>query len=100
MNEFAVWVTRDWREGVCHFCGIRDEQVDGDRIRWYDAKRRICSQPGCVRRFQIAVEQEAHRLRRLRRTGKRTPAQVHEQILEERKARRRAARLRRKGKAA
>lgn len=92
----AAAVARDWPEGVCHFCGVTAEQVDGDRIRWLGQRRTVCSQPGCVRRLWLAVDQEERRTHQARR--KRTPADIHQLKLAEAKARRRASR--RKGKAA
>jgi hypothetical protein len=98
VTDLEIRVTRSWPSGVCHFCGVLDEQVDGDRIRWADAHRSVCNQPGCLRRFRIEVDREGQRLRAANR--RRTPAEVHEQIMKERRERRTAARARRKAKAA
>ena len=90
-------IAASWPAGICHFCGIPDERVDGDRIRWVDSRRAVCSQPGCVRRFGSEVEKALHAARPKR---KRSPAEVHALILEERRRKRREYRLRRKGRAA
>lgn len=78
--------------GVCRYCGVADAAIDGDRLRWHDAGRTCCSQYGCVKQFE-----RAEQLRRSFQPRRRTPAEVHQQILEEQRARRRA---RRKGRAA
>jgi hypothetical protein len=100
MNEFTLWVTRNWPEGVCHFCDVEDAQVDGDHVRWLSTKRNVCNHPGCQRKLQVEVDREQKRQRASRRSGKRTPAEVHQQIMQERRARRAASRARRKAKAA
>jgi hypothetical protein len=102
MNARAAAVlVRQWPAGVCHFCAITDAEVDGDRVRWLDTWRTVCSQPGCIRQFEAAVAQWefAHRGPR-----KMSPAEVHELIREKAKRKRRqyreAAKARRKGRVA
>lgn len=102
MNErAAVLVASSWPAGVCHFCGLTEEHVDGDRVRWFNTSRTVCSQPGCIRQFGFEIDRWELRHRRPRKLS---PADVHELIREEAKRKRRqyreAAKARRKGRVA
>ena len=35
--------------GVCTYCGVTDEQVDGNKLSWHDATRTCCSKYSCVK---------------------------------------------------
>jgi hypothetical protein len=96
-QAIAANVAQSWQPGFCHYCGVTEEQVDGDHIRWLGAKRTVCSQPGCIRRFNSDIDRAIARIRQTQR--KRTPADIHALKIEERRARRRASRLRGKTKA-
>jgi hypothetical protein len=82
--------------GTCRYCGCTEESPcrlsDGDTCSWINRERNVCSAPGCARRYYATL--------RTARPKKLAPWQVHERILEERRARRRASRQRKKGKAA
>lgn len=86
-----------WPRGVCHFCEVEEDRVDGDRIRWLRVERNVCSQPGCIRAFSAVVERALARL--TRRPRKLSPGQVHELILEKERKKRREYRERAKAKA-
>lgn len=96
--QLAARIAGRWPAGVCHFCGIRDEQVDGDRIRWINDERSVCSQVGCVRQFNAEIGRAAFAGQRKPR--KRTPADISELKEQERRQRAAAARARRKGRVA
>lgn len=83
-------VARERPAGICHYCRVTEEQVDGDRIRWLGTKRTVCSQPGCIRKFDIDIDREIARQRQTKR--KRTPAEIHALKIEERRSRRGASR--------
>jgi hypothetical protein len=94
-------IARDWPRGVCHFCGIRDEQVDGDRHRWHSSRQDVCSAPGCIVQLNAAIDRAMMLLRRGNR--KRSPGEIHRLQQEERRLKRqqyRARRAQRKGRAA
>lgn len=83
MNQaLAATIARRWPVNVCRFCGITEDQVDGDRVRWTNMFHNVCSGPGCVRRFELMVKQP----KPLRR-GKLTPGEVHRRIRSRRKRR-------------
>jgi hypothetical protein len=83
-------VAQAWPAGVCHYCGIADAAVDGDRVCWLGRQRNVCNRVGCVRRFSADVNARVRALDRPKR--KRTPAEIHEIKIEERRARRRQQR--------
>lgn len=76
-----------WPAGVCHYCGITDADVDGDRIGWLTPARCVCNQFACRRKFENAKRELARDLRQA--TRKRTPAEIHELKTKERAAKRR-----------
>ena len=69
--------------GVCRFCGITDEQIDGDRVRWLGESRTVCSKPACIRAHYAAVDRRKSEHRQ--RTRKLSPAEIHALILKKRK---------------
>lgn len=83
------------KAGVCRYCHVTDDQVDGDRLRWHDAERTCCSQYACVKQYERAAQ-----ITRDFRPRRRSPAEVHQQIVAEHRERRRRARARTKGRAA
>lgn len=97
--QAADFVAMNWTPGMCHFCGITDAEVDGDRVRWFNAWRTVCSKPGCIRQFDAEVARWERRHRAPRRLNS---AEVHELIREETKQKRKqyreAAKARRKGR--
>lgn len=102
MNErlrMAETIQREWRDGVCHYCGVTDAEIDGDRIAWLGRRRRVCNRPGCARQFWGDVDRALARQVQLR-PRKKSPAEVHALIQEEKRRKRREYRLRRKGRAA
>ncbi len=73
--------------GVCRFCGITDAQVDGDKRSWLGASRTVCSAPACIRAHYAErdrAQAEANKARH-----KRTPAEIHQLMIQERRERRR-----------
>jgi len=99
--QAAAFVSMNWTADECHYCGITDAEVDGDRVRWFNASRTVCSQPGCISQFDVEIARFEQRHRRPRKLS---PAEVHELIREEAKRKRRqyreAAKARRKGRVA
>lgn len=91
-SAIAVKLARDWPEGICRYCAIAEERVDGDRIRWLGRRRTVCNQPGCVRKFGLDIDRAEKADRRAKR--KRTPAEIHELILDEKRRKRPASRER------
>jgi hypothetical protein len=90
--------------GTCRFCGCTEDDPcsvppygAGDTCAWLDAECTVCS--NCAGAW-AAKERAEQAARIAARPKKLTSWQVHEQILEERRARRRASRQRRKGRAA
>ena len=68
--------------GICQFCGITDDEVDGCRIAWVNNERTCCSKSACVR------ERNRKARRRAEKPRPRTPADIHQLIKDEAKARR------------
>ena len=97
-ERVAARLVSRWVSGQCRFCLITDEHVDGDRIRWAGSQRNVCSRSQCMRRFQDEVTRELGRVERAVQR-KRTPAEIHALKLEERRAKRRQYRLRKRGAA-
>lgn len=98
-ERIAAQLALDWPEGVCHYCAIADDQVDGDRIRWLGRRRKVCNQSGCVRRFNADIDRAEPEDRQARR--KRTPGDIHLLKMQEKRERRAVSRARsRKRKAA
>ena len=98
-------VVREWPADVCHYCGCTEDNAcrlpNGDPCGWLRWGR-VCNAPNCIRAFQAEVERLVARLSR--RPHKRTPGEVHQQILDDARAKRKqyreAAKARRKGHAA
>jgi hypothetical protein len=87
--------------GTCQICGCHGERcklADGDLCSWFNPERTVCTADACIKEYgrrEKKLEAEAER-----RTKKRAPWQVHELIKEERNAKRRAARAKRKQRGA
>jgi hypothetical protein len=77
---------------VCRYCGIRDEQVDGDRRRWLNRERNLCNAPGCIRQWSAMLDRAVAAANR--RPRKRTPAEIHQLKLQEKRDARRRYRAR------
>jgi len=100
-DAIAAALARSWPRGVCHFCELRDEQVDGDRHRWLNEQQNVCSATGCVIQMRNAVDRAMALQQRGRR--KLTPPEVHElkmQKIRKRRQKYRAKQAQRKGRAA
>jgi hypothetical protein len=86
--------------GVCAYCGVTDEQIDGNRLSWHDASRTCCSKYACVKAHHIAsrnrVAKPKSRFAELAALGWERGA-IRLQLEREKAAARRA---RRRGKAA
>jgi hypothetical protein len=54
---------------------------DGDEAAWYDRQRTVCSHPACVGQYEAERKQAQRGASRPRRTS----AEVHAAILEERR---------------
>lgn len=80
--------------GVCRFCGCgaaEDESKacttpTGDPCHWHDYQRTTCSNPPCVRAWETWYKN--FKDERKEKNRKRTPAEIHALILQERKDRR------------
>ncbi len=77
--------------GKCRFCGCGSSEDEasacntvGGKCHWFDFERTVCSAERCVRAFG----QERAKLK-AERNRKRTPAEIHALMMEERKSRRR-----------
>ena len=91
-ERIAAIVAGRWPAGQCHYCHILDERIDGDRIRWIDQRRNVCSR--CVRAFHAEIDRAIARMLRPKR--KMTPAEVHELIRRKKRGNRAGAGSRRK----
>jgi hypothetical protein len=86
--------------GKCHFCGCHGDSCKlatggDDRCTWLGVSRTVCTNPMCIRAHYAdrdRVEVAAKKARR-----KRTPAEIHQLMIEERRERRHRSR---KGRAA
>lgn len=81
--------------GVCRFCSITEDQIDGDKHCWLGPSRTVCNGPPCVRAHY--AERDRAELAKKKANRKRTPAEIHQLMIEERRERRRRGR---KGRAA
>jgi hypothetical protein len=72
--------------GICEFCKITDDEIDGCRISWLDSSRTCCNKFACRKQHEqkIAAEKTA----RMRAARRRTPGEIHQLIKEEAKAKR------------
>lgn len=77
--------------GVCQYCGVRDELVDGDGLRWHDVARTCCSQHGCVKQYE-----RAERLLRTFRPRSRYSGWGYGAIVEDLRRQRRGGRRRKR----
>jgi hypothetical protein len=64
--------------GRCRFCGITEDQIDGDRHRWLGDSRTVCAKPACIRAHYAEADRRKFEDRQRKR--KRTPAEIHELI--------------------
>jgi hypothetical protein len=64
--------------GRCRFCGITEDQIDGDRHRWLGDSRTVCAKPACIRAHY--AEADRRKFEDRQRNRKRTPAEIHELI--------------------
>lgn len=89
--------------GTCRFCGCTEDRAcrlpTGEPCSWFDRMRTICNNPACICQYFQAESRAAVEAFKSR-PKKRTPADIHLLMLAEKRARRRAARARRKGKVA
>jgi hypothetical protein len=50
-------MTAPIQPGTCRYCGCTDDRehrlADGDPCCWIDAKRTLCSAPGCIRQAHV-----------------------------------------------
>jgi len=81
--------------GICRFCKCSASEDEsracttptGDPCHWFDFERTTCSSPACVRAWEN--ERAKFKAERAEESRKKTPAEIHALIREERKARRR-----------
>lgn len=88
--------------GVCLYCGVTDEQVDGNKLSWHDASRVCCSKYACVTRHHAARLRRGQKPKptsRFAEIAREHPAwgrgAISEQIRREEAAQRRRARRKR-----
>jgi hypothetical protein len=83
--------------GRCRFCRCTEDNPcrvpGGDTCAWYLKTRDVCTAPACITAYHA---QQARLVAQTSRTKKRTPGQIHALMLEEKRARRRAARAKRR----
>jgi len=76
--------------GVCRYCGDKSEddggEIDGDRFRWFDARRTCCSRWECQKAFVKLVKDNKSTQARMNR--RRTPAEIEDLRKQERAAKR------------
>jgi hypothetical protein len=48
---------------VCSYCGVTDEQIDGNRLSWHDASRTCCSKYACVKMHHNAARERRNKPR-------------------------------------
>ena len=87
--------------GACRFCRCHGPEGDdpckvpgGDTCGWLDKTRTVCTGPRCI--VAWFAEQRRKSSDAAAKFRKRTPGQIHELMKEERNAKRRAARAKRK----
>jgi hypothetical protein len=84
--------------GQCRFCRCTEDDPcrvpGGDTCSWFDKSCTVCTGPACITAY--FAEQRRLMAEGSRSTRKRTPGQIHELMKEERNAKRRAARAKRK----
>jgi hypothetical protein len=73
--------------GVCQFCAVTDDQVDGDKLCWHDGRHTCCSRYACVKRYKAQLRQK-HR-EWVAAGRKRSPAEIYELQQKERRDRNR-----------
>ena len=84
--------------GRCRHCGCTElgpcRLEDGETCVWLDSTRTVCSAPGCIVRERQRLRAREAQMRAAR-PRRRTPAEVHEEIMREGREKRRRARKRR-----
>jgi hypothetical protein len=71
--------------GICQFCKVTDDQVDGDKLSWHNAARNCCSKFDCVKRYRAQIR--LARQKWIAAGRKRSPAEIYELQRTERRAR-------------
>lgn len=83
--------------GRCRFCGCTEDNTcrlpNSEPCGWLVRTQDVCNAPRCIRAWQ--AEQASKAAAEKLRTRRRTPAEIHQLILEERRARRRQYRANR-----
>ena len=83
--------------GQCRFCHCTEADPcripGGDTCAWYIASRDVCTAPGCITAYHA---QQNRLAAQTSRTRKRTPAQIHALIMEEKRTKQRAYRARKR----
>jgi len=79
--------------GYCRFCGCTSSEDEanacnttGGKCHWFDYERTVCSAEPCIRAF--GNERAKFKAERAEKDRKRTPAEIHALIMQERKDRR------------
>ncbi len=49
--------------GVCAYCGVTEEKIDGNKLSWHDNSRICCSKYDCVRKHYAALKAAAEKRR-------------------------------------
>jgi hypothetical protein len=84
--------------GTCKFCHCTEDDpcriYGGDTCGWNDGTRTVCTAPGCMNAY--FAQQRRLMAQSRRSTRKRTPGQIHALMKEERNAKQRASRARRR----
>jgi hypothetical protein len=73
--------------GVCQFCKVTDDQVDGNKLSWHNGARNCCSRYDCVKKYYAQLKRARQRFQS--ETRKRTPGEIYELQKQERRDRNR-----------
>ena len=84
--------------GTCQFCKCTEANActipGGDRCSWFDAARTVCTAPACITAYFAQQRRKASEASAKYR--KRSPGQIHELMRQEKNARQRAYRARKR----
>jgi hypothetical protein len=86
--------------GSCRFCHCTEDNAcklpTGDPCGWWDSTRTVCTAPGCI--IAYFAQERRKSSDAAAKFRKRTPGQIHELMRQEKNAKQRAARAKRKQK--
>ncbi len=84
------------RPKVCRYCGCTEEDActlpTGDPCSWYEATRTVCTNPGCVRKFEAVKAENRAKAAREKAERRMSSADVHDAIRRGNKPKKKVAR--------